>query len=434
MNCDLKMDSPGVDRDTREPTAPAQEDSESLELTNQSEENRDKEESGAGEGGVSTKLEDGDVVVRGASSEDKEEVEESPEETVSLGGEGEAVNSQDSEEHVDEKEERICTPERESSVHQDLPSSQEHSAGEGKVTPTADTAMSAASGGSETPEEGEVPSEHMATPTSDSAVASFSGRGVAQGEEEVACELKATPTSDTDGVSVSGGGVAQGEGEVPPEEMATPTTEMAVALVRGKGGATDEGEVPSEHMATPTTDTAVASVSGKGGAPEKGDTAGQQGARRVAEEEKHAGKRGEGPRKKKSAPITPKSSSSPSSVSLPRSRTAPRSSAGGTKKDILAKFQQSCPEGPVIPNFKVQRSRRAGVSDGSSVKQRLLQWCRKRTAGYPGVSIENYSSSWSDGLAFCALVHHFFPHAFDFSSLRAEDRERNFSLAFTTAE
>uniref|UniRef100_W5MJ14 Calponin-homology (CH) domain-containing protein n=1 Tax=Lepisosteus oculatus TaxID=7918 RepID=W5MJ14_LEPOC len=187
-------------------------------------------------------------------------------------------------------------------------------------------------------------------------------------------------------------------------------------------------------MATPTTDTAVASVSGKGGAPEKGDTAGQQGARRVAEEEKHAGKRGEGPRKKKSAPITPKSSSSPSSVSLPRSRTAPRSSAGGTKKDILAKFQQSCPEGPVIPNFKVQRSRRAGVSDGSSVKQRLLQWCRKRTAGYPGVSIENYSSSWSDGLAFCALVHHFFPHAFDFSSLRAEDRERNFSLAFTTAE
>nr|XP_015209370.1 PREDICTED: smoothelin-like protein 2 isoform X3 [Lepisosteus oculatus] len=434
MNCDLKMDSPGVDRDTREPTAPAQEDSESLELTNQSEENRDKEESGAGEGGVSTKLEDGDVVVRGASSEDKEEVEESPEETVSLGGEGEAVNSQDSEEHVDEKEERICTPERESSVHQDLPSSQEHSAGEGKVTPTADTAMSAASGGSETPEEGEVPSEHMATPTSDSAVASFSGRGVAQGEEEVPCELKATPTSDTDGVSVSGGGVAQREGEVPPEEMATPTTEMAVALVRGKGGATDEGEVPSEHMATPTTDTAVASVSGKGGAPEKGDTAGQQGARRVAEEEKHAGKRGEGPRKKKSAPITPKSSSSPSSVSLPRSRTAPRSSAGGTKKDILAKFQQSCPEGPVIPNFKVQRSRRAGVSDGSSVKQRLLQWCRKRTAGYPGVSIENYSSSWSDGLAFCALVHHFFPHAFDFSSLRAEDRERNFSLAFTTAE
>lgn len=51
-----------------------------------------------------------------------------------------------------------------------------------------------------------------------------------------------------------------------------------------------------------------------------------------------------------------------------------------------------------------------------------------------GVSIENFSSSWSDGLAFCALVHRFFPSAFDFSSLRASEREKNFTLAFSMAE
>lgn len=51
-----------------------------------------------------------------------------------------------------------------------------------------------------------------------------------------------------------------------------------------------------------------------------------------------------------------------------------------------------------------------------------------------GVNIENFSSSWSDGLAFCALIHRYFPKEFDFSSLRPKEREKNFTLAFQTAE
>lgn len=37
-------------------------------------------------------------------------------------------------------------------------------------------------------------------------------------------------------------------------------------------------------------------------------------------------------------------------------------------------------------------------------------------------------------MAFCALVHRFFPDAFDFSSLVPKEREKNFTLAFQTAE
>lgn len=46
----------------------------------------------------------------------------------------------------------------------------------------------------------------------------------------------------------------------------------------------------------------------------------------------------------------------------------------------------------------------------------------------------NLSSSWSDGLAFCALTHHFFPDAFDFDSLSSTNRKDNFELAFRVAD
>ncbi|XP_048826576.1 smoothelin-like 1 [Brienomyrus brachyistius] len=118
--------------------------------------------------------------------------------------------------------------------------------------------------------------------------------------------------------------------------------------------------------------------------------------------------------------------------SLSRPRSSAHSLRGSTKKDIMAKFQKDAGEKPVARNFKVQKSS-IGFG-GGSIKQKVLQWCQSKTRNYESVSIENFSSSWADGLAFCALVHRFFPDAFDFSSLRADEREKNFTLAFSTAE
>ncbi|CAG0881999.1 unnamed protein product [Darwinula stevensoni] len=50
------------------------------------------------------------------------------------------------------------------------------------------------------------------------------------------------------------------------------------------------------------------------------------------------------------------------------------------------------------------------------------------------VRVENFSSSWSDGLAFCALIHRHFPDAFDYDQLSPNDRRGNFELAFQVAE
>lgn len=50
------------------------------------------------------------------------------------------------------------------------------------------------------------------------------------------------------------------------------------------------------------------------------------------------------------------------------------------------------------------------------------------------MDIQNFSSSWSDGMAFCALVHNFFPEAFDYNSLSPSNRRQNFEVAFSAAE
>ena len=50
------------------------------------------------------------------------------------------------------------------------------------------------------------------------------------------------------------------------------------------------------------------------------------------------------------------------------------------------------------------------------------------------VDIQNFSSSWSNGMAFCALVHNFFPDAFDYDSLSPGNRRQNFEVAFDAAE
>lgn len=62
----------------------------------------------------------------------------------------------------------------------------------------------------------------------------------------------------------------------------------------------------------------------------------------------------------------------------------------------------------------------------TELRHDLLPW--------QNIDIQNFSSSWSDGMAFCALVHSFFPLEFDYNALEPANRKHNLGLAFTTAE
>jgi hypothetical protein len=41
--------------------------------------------------------------------------------------------------------------------------------------------------------------------------------------------------------------------------------------------------------------------------------------------------------------------------------------------------------------------------------QDLLEWCKEVTREYQGVKVTNLTTSWRNGMAFCAVVHHFRP-------------------------
>ncbi|XP_018604535.2 smoothelin isoform X1 [Scleropages formosus] len=122
---------------------------------------------------------------------------------------------------------------------------------------------------------------------------------------------------------------------------------------------------------------------------------------------------------------------------LMRAQTLPKTSAMQSRRAMIEKLEKESggPANPAVARVnKVQRSTSFGVPNANSIKQMLLDWCRAKTRSYENVDIQNFSSSWSDGMAFCALVHNFFPEAFDYSALSPSNRRQNFEMAFKTAE
>jgi Ca2+-binding EF-hand superfamily protein len=81
---------------------------------------------------------------------------------------------------------------------------------------------------------------------------------------------------------------------------------------------------------------------------------------------------------------------------------------------------------------------RFAISDISveelSAKEGLLLWCQRKTEGYRNVKVDNFTYSFQDGLALCALIHKHRPDLIDFDSLDKNNRIANLALAIRTAE
>ncbi|XP_051973606.1 EH domain-binding protein 1-like protein 1 isoform X7 [Xyrauchen texanus] len=62
--------------------------------------------------------------------------------------------------------------------------------------------------------------------------------------------------------------------------------------------------------------------------------------------------------------------------------------------------------------------------------QSLLEWCQEITKNYKGVKVTNFNTSWRNGLAFCAILHHFHPDKIDFDALEPHNIKQNNKTAF----
>ena len=69
-----------------------------------------------------------------------------------------------------------------------------------------------------------------------------------------------------------------------------------------------------------------------------------------------------------------------------------------------------------------------------STSEQLLEWCKRVTKGYPGVKVTNLTTSWRNGMAFGALLHHFRPDLINLDSLSPADIKGNCDQAFAAFE
>ncbi|OWA50518.1 Cytospin-B [Hypsibius exemplaris] len=107
---------------------------------------------------------------------------------------------------------------------------------------------------------------------------------------------------------------------------------------------------------------------------------------------------------------------------------------GDGLKPILNIKQRNSLSGSVESKGSLHESLGSLAKGKGSKRNALLKFCQEKTLGYSGIDITNFSSSWNDGLAFCAFLHSYLPDRIPFRELDSKDKRRNFSLAFEAAK
>ncbi|XP_037875801.1 spectrin beta chain isoform X2 [Bombyx mori] len=72
-------------------------------------------------------------------------------------------------------------------------------------------------------------------------------------------------------------------------------------------------------------------------------------------------------------------------------------------------------------------------SEKKSAKDALLLWCQRKTSGYHGVHIHNFTDSWRSGLGFNALIHAHRPDLFRWTEVPVADHVETLNHAFDVA-
>ncbi|XP_018320428.1 EH domain-binding protein 1 [Agrilus planipennis] len=89
---------------------------------------------------------------------------------------------------------------------------------------------------------------------------------------------------------------------------------------------------------------------------------------------------------------------------------------------------------PLEKNEVAEENGYKQIQKSTTPGQDLLEWCKEMTKEYPNVKVTNLTTSWRNGIAFCALIHRFRPDLIDFDSLSPHDVKGNCKKAFDAGD
>ncbi|XP_068566976.1 microtubule-actin cross-linking factor 1 isoform X17 [Cebidichthys violaceus] len=88
----------------------------------------------------------------------------------------------------------------------------------------------------------------------------------------------------------------------------------------------------------------------------------------------------------------------------------------------------------IILHFQISEIYVSGESGDLTAKEKLLLWSQQAIEGYPGLRCTNFTSSWSDGRMFNALLHRYRPDLIDMEVVSRQSNRENLEQAFEIAE
>uniref|UniRef100_A0AAZ1Y085 Microtubule actin crosslinking factor 1 n=1 Tax=Oreochromis aureus TaxID=47969 RepID=A0AAZ1Y085_OREAU len=88
----------------------------------------------------------------------------------------------------------------------------------------------------------------------------------------------------------------------------------------------------------------------------------------------------------------------------------------------------------IILHFQISEIYVCGESADLTAKEKLLLWSQQAIEGYPGLRCVNFTSSWSDGRMFNALLHRYRPDLIDMEVVSRQSNRENLEQAFEIAE
>ncbi|XP_047461915.1 microtubule-actin cross-linking factor 1 isoform X24 [Mugil cephalus] len=88
----------------------------------------------------------------------------------------------------------------------------------------------------------------------------------------------------------------------------------------------------------------------------------------------------------------------------------------------------------IILHFQISEIYVCGESSDLTAKEKLLLWSQQAVEGYPGLRCSNFTSSWSDGRMFNALLHRYRPDLINMEVVSRQGNRENLEQAFEIAE